>query len=160
LRHVVTALLLGLVFWACASFAESPALDSHAQAATELLLVTNVQKQMATGAEVMADVLIKQNAVLGPYRDVLLKWAASFMTWDTLGPKLVVLYEGALTEPELRDIVAFYKTPAGQKSLAVLPELTRSMATLGATLAKEHMPELEEMVRARAAEIEKMTAKP
>ncbi len=98
--------------------------------------------------------------MLGPYRDVLLKWAASFMTLYNVGPQLVALYEDAFTESELREIAAFYKTPSGQKALTVLPELTRRMGTLGATLAKEHLPELETSIRARAAEIEKLTAKP
>jgi uncharacterized protein len=160
LRHVVIVLIGSLIIGSHASRAQVPAVDTHLEAATELLVIMNVQKQMAAGAEAMADILIQQNPMLGPYRDVLLKWAASFMTWDTFGPRLIALYEAALTESELRDITAFYKTPSGQKSLAALPELTRASAALGATVAKEHKEELEAMIKTRAAEIEKLTAKP
>ena len=154
------AVMVGVVMFTQICGAEPPAQDSHAQAATELLLTMNFEKEMATGAELMADLLIKQNAMLGPYKDVLLKWAASFMTWDTFGARTVVLYEAAFTESELRDITAFYKTPTGQKALTEIPKLTRQMAELGATVAKEHIQELEPLVRARAAELEKLTAKP
>ncbi len=82
------------------------------------------------------------------------------MTWDTFGSRLVALYEESFTESELRDMTAFYKTPTGQKALTVLPELSRRMIEIGVTEAKKHAQELEAMIRDRAAEIQKLTAKP
>jgi hypothetical protein len=160
MKHAVMALMIALLIYAGPSRADAPAMDSHAQAATNLLSVMNVEKQMAVGTQTMTDLLIAQNAMLGPYRDVILKWAANFMTWDTFGPRVVALYKESFTERELRDLAAFYKTPLGQKSLTVMPELTRRMAELGASVAKEHAQELEPMIRARAAEIQKQVAHP
>jgi uncharacterized protein len=159
-RNITIALIFGLLICPRMSRADAPVEDSHARAATEFLMVMNVEKQMAVGSEVMTDQLIRQNPMLGPYKDVLLKWAASTMRWDTLGSQLVALYEESFTESELRDMTAFYETPTGQKALSTLQELANRMAALATTVAKEHAPELETMIRARAAEIEKLTAKP
>jgi hypothetical protein len=82
------------------------------------------------------------------------------MTWDTLGPRFVTLYEAAYTEAELRELSAFYKRPVGQKSLAVMPELLRQGAELGNTEAKVHAQELDTMIRARAAELQKLNTQP
>jgi uncharacterized protein len=165
-RYLNVWMMLALVLWPQVPRAQPPpplapaALDSHAQAATELLTVMNLERQMAGGAEAMVDVMIGQNAMLAPYRDVLLKWAASFMNWENFGPQVVALYEDAFTEQELRDMTAFYKSPTGQKSLTGIPQLTHRMSELGSKVAKEHVPELEAMIRARSAEIQKLTAKP
>jgi hypothetical protein len=138
---------------------ESPS-ETHQQAATELLKVMNLERTMMAGATAMADAMIQQNQVLGPYRDVLLKWAEKFLTWEAFGPKLVALYAESFTEAELRDMITFYKTPTGQKALALMPELMRRGAMLGGEVAKEHTQELEQMVGERAAELGKLSAKP
>ena len=136
MRHLLILLLVWLPIGLHASQADTPAVDTHAQAATELLTTMNVEKQMAVGAEVMADQMIRQNPVLGPYKDVILKWAATFMTWDTFGARLVAVYEESFTEAELRELNAFYKTALGQKALTVMPGLFRQSAELGSTVAK------------------------
>jgi hypothetical protein len=158
-KIMITGIFVAIIFTRAAA-AVPPAQDSHARAATELLLTMNFEKEIASGVETMTDIMIKQNAMLGPYKKVLLKWAASFMTWDTLGPRVVALYEAAFTESELLDMSAFYKTPTGQKALTEMPKLTRQLAELGAAAATEHVQELEPLIRARAAEIEQLTAKP
>lgn len=160
MRHILFLLMVCGPIGLNASHAATVAVDTHAQAASELLATMNVQKEMATATEVMVDQMIKQNPMLGPYRDALLKWAATFMTWDVFGARLVALYEDAFTEAELRELKAFYETPLGQKTLTAMPGLLRQSADLGSTIAKEHLPELETAIRARASELEKMSPKP
>ena len=160
MRTLTIALILGATALALPARSEPPPLEPHAQAAKELLQTIRVEKNMAAGAEAMANVLIQRNPTLGPYKDVILKWAASYMTWETFGTRLVILYEEAFTEHELRDITAFYKTPSGQKALTMLPQLASKMAELGASVAQEHAAELDTMLRERAAELGKTQAQP
>jgi len=155
LRTIAVAMIFGAAALPLSARGEPPPLEPHAQAAKELLQTIRVEQNMAAGAEAMANVLIQRNPTLGPYKDVILKWAASYMTWDTFGTRLVILYEDAFTERELRDITAFYKTPSGQKALVMLPQLTSKMAELGASVAQEHAAELDTMLRERAAELGK-----
>ena len=137
-----------------------PASSAADEAATELLLVMDVERMMLGGAAAMADSMIKDNPMLAPYRDVLLEWAGRVMTWEALAPKLVTMYTESFTEPELRDLAAFYRTPAGRKALSVMPELMRRGAMLGGQVATEHMDELQEMLQKRADELEKQPAPP
>jgi uncharacterized protein len=158
-KIIITA-IFGLMLVTRGVASETAIQDSHAKAATELLLTMHFEKQMSAGMEMMADVMIKQNAMLAPFRSVLLKWAAGFMTWDTFGSQVVAFYEATFTEAELRDLTAFYKTPTGQKALTEMPKLSRQMMELGSSVAKDHVQELEPLMRARSAEIEQLSAKP
>lgn len=53
----------------------------------------------------------------------LMKESQDLFDWDAIGPQMIDLYARTFTEAELRDMVAFYKTPAGRKSLEKMPLL-------------------------------------
>jgi hypothetical protein len=120
----------------------------------------DLERTMMAGATAMIDLQVQQNATLGPFRDVMLKWAGKFMTWGAVSGPLTDLYTQTFTESELKEMTAFYKTPTGRKTLTEMPSLMQKSAALGAELAKAHTPELEQMIRDRAEEIQKATEKP
>ena len=124
------------------------------QAATELIKLMGLEEQMLGGAAAMVDAMSSQSPELRQYRDVIIEWAESIMTWETFGPQLTQIYAEAFTENELRDLIAFYKTPTGQKTLSLMPELTQKGAQLGVTEAQAHIPRLQQMIQARKAELE------
>lgn len=159
MRHAVLTLVLLVATGAPARAADPPS-EGHRQAATELLGVMNLERTMLGGATAMVDATIQQNPALGSYRDVLLRWAEGFMNWETFGSRVVQMYVESFGESELRDMLGFYRTPTGQKALAVMPELMRRGAALGAQVAREHLPELEQMIRERDAELKKVAPKP
>src|SRR5512143_3818261 len=97
--------------------AAEPKSPAHEQAALELFRVMNIERTMLGGASAMAETMIRQNVTLTPYRDVIIDWAQSVLTWDNFVPKLVDLYTEAFSEAELRDMIAFYKTATGQRLL-------------------------------------------
>ena len=105
----------------------------------------------------MADAMIRQNPVLGPYRDVILQWASKFMTWKNFEPKFVDLYANSFTADELRQLDAFYRTPVGQKAPTLMPEMTQRGALIGSGVTQQHLGELQQMIRERAAELTKLS---
>ena len=127
---------------------------SHRQAAIDLIDLMGLEEQMMGGATAMVDAMSSQNPSLVPYRDVLLEWSESIMTWEIFGPKMTDIYTGAFSEGELRDLVAFYKTPTGKKAISLMPELMQKGAQLGANEAQKHIPRLQEMIEARKAELD------
>ena len=46
--------------------------------------------------------------------------------WDKLKPELVKIYTTNFTEPELKDLIAFYESPLGKKVLEKMPTSPRS----------------------------------
>lgn len=133
--------------------ADTPVSASHKQAALDLIELMGLEEQMMGGASAMVDAMSSQSPELRPYRDVILDWAESIMTWETFGPKMTDIYVQAFSEGELRDLVAFYKTATGKKAISLMPELMQQGAQLGANEAQKHIPRLQQMIEARRAEI-------
>jgi len=99
-------------------------LSSHDQAVMDLIKLTKVEQQMAASTEAVADAMTKGNPVLTPFRDVIVEWASKYLTWNAMLPEIAKLYKETFTESEVRELIAFYQTPVGQKVLAKLPEVT------------------------------------
>lgn len=136
------------------ALADTDVSASHRQAALDLIDLMGLEKQMMGGATAMVDAMSSQNPSLMPYRDVILEWSESIMTWEIFGPKMIDIYAGAFSESELRDLIAFYNTPTGKKAVSIMPELMQQGAQLGANEAQKHIPRLQEMIEARKAELD------
>jgi uncharacterized protein len=130
--------------------AQSPA---QLAAARELMEVLQIGPTMAAGSTAMIELQVQQNPLLAPYRKVMLDWAAKYLTPEAAVPEIAAVYARNFSEGELRELTAFYRTPTGQKFVSQQPELTRQGAAVGQRLAAAHQAELEEMIRARAAEL-------
>ncbi len=128
---------------------------SHKQAVMDLLDTMKLKQSLTGGAEAMADAMVQGNPQLEPYREVLIKWATKTMTWDAMLPEIVEIYEQALTEPEIREIIAFFKTKTGEKWVTAMPELMRKGSAVGAKIGQAHQQELLTMINARTEELKK-----
>jgi len=97
------------------------------KAAAELMQVMHTDKTLRDGISASIDQQIQSNPAMAPYRNAMLQFANTYVTWDALGPQLTAVYAQVFTESELKELIAFYKTPIGQK-------LASEQATLGAKI--------------------------
>jgi hypothetical protein len=139
-----------LTFAHTARAAEPPA--SHEQAARELCRLVCGSGSLKVGGEMMNRVV--QNPETADLEDVFRGWYVSAMElWDREGA-MADDYKAAFSEPELRNLLAFYRTPLGQKALAQLPALARKEAELLGREMTAHQPELETVLVPRLKELE------
>ena len=131
----------------------------HRQAAAELLELIKVSQSLPSAAYSMVESQIRANPQIEPFRDVMLEWTARYFNWEVIGPQMLELYMRTFTEAELRDLIAFYKTPTGRKSLEKMPELLQEGMKIGEEVAQQHKGELEVMIKARAKEIDRAQTK-
>ncbi len=61
---------------------------------------------------------------------------------DVLQKVAFVVYDKNFTDSELKDIIAFYKTPTGQKSLKQMPEVMRESMDMTSTLIAPQMGQI------------------
>jgi uncharacterized protein len=66
--------------------------------------------------------------------------------WEELRPQLAKLYSDAFTQAELAELVTFYQTPTGQKTLAKLPTLTQQSMAMAMSGVQSNMPEFQRRV--------------
>jgi hypothetical protein len=66
--------------------------------------------------------------------------------WEEIRPQMAKLYADAFTHAELAEIIAFYQTPTGQKTLDKLPVLTQQSMMMAMGGIQANMPEFQRRV--------------
>jgi hypothetical protein len=153
MRSKLAAFSVALFLFTAHSSAQT-APTSHDQAVLDFLEVIGIEKTMRAASNAVVMGLIQVNPPLAPFRDVMVEWANKHITWKAAAPEITKLYKDAFTEAELRDVIAFYRTPTGQKVLLKLPEVMQQGAAIGAKLALAHTPELEQMLTERSKQLQ------
>lgn len=131
--------------------AQSRGSESLAQELVETLGMDSVYTQSVMSG---FDQQVRLKPALAAYRPTMEQFIAKYMSWSAMAPKFAKLYADAFTEAELRDLIAFYRTPTGKKSSRKTPELIAAGGALGQEVLQAHSAELQEMVEARAKEIQ------
>jgi uncharacterized protein len=147
--HIVTAITLSLTTACC--WADTA---SKAQAMV-LLQSMGMDKAMNASIEQMMDVQLKQNPSLLPFRGVMGEFFRKHMSFDALKDQFAEIYGNAFTSNELEDIIRFYQTPTGKKSIQLMPQLMSQGAEIGMAQVRRHMPELQQMVQQEAERLKK-----
>lgn len=132
---------------------------SHLAAAEELLELTQTEKGIRDGMRAYFDAQVQQNPLMAPYRPTMEAFAQKYLVWSELKPSLARIYARALTEDQLRAAIAFQKTPAGQAFTARQADVQRAILALVQAQLQAHAPELQQMIQARAAELNGPSAK-
>lgn len=149
MRAIRIAVALLLLCTAAASAQEQAAPTSHERAASELIDVLRLEQMTAASITTMTDAMLGQNPMLAPLRDVFIGFFTEFMRWEELRPAYVRLYRESYTESELRELIAFYRTPIGQKTVELMPRLMQQGAEIGQKQLQPHLPELQRRIEAR-----------
>jgi uncharacterized protein len=80
--------------------------------------------------------------------------------WKALEPDFINLYASTYTEEELDGILAFYRSPAGQKMLDKTPELMTKSTEITQQKMREVQPQLNQMVQDFMKQMAATTSKP
>jgi hypothetical protein len=106
---------------------------THRAAAEELLILTKTDQMMKPFFKQMGLMMERQfdqmgvaeeaRPILEKYRDKLIRLLEEQLGWDKMKDDFITIYVETYTEDEIRDISAFYKTPAGQKFIEKMPLL-------------------------------------
>lgn len=133
---------------------------SHLKIARQLLDLVHVDRTTKQTLDVLLKMQLQQQPKLKPYEDVLRAFLQKYMSWDSLKEDYARFYAEALSEDELRQIITFYKTPAGQKAIHTIPLLMARGAALGQQRVQENRAELQEMINAKQKEMKEHHAVP
>lgn len=124
---------------------------SHRQAAEALLTLVYPPGAFDKLIDQMLDVQIKQRPEAAAIEPEMRSFFSKYMSWNSLKGDIVDIYSRTFTESELRDITKFYQTPTGRKMSSMLPQLMQSGMEIGQKRVQEHLPELQEAIKAKMA---------
>ena len=72
-------------------------------------------------------------------KDAFIAYMSKVASDPQLKIKTKALYEKSFTDDEIAALIAFYKTPTGQKSLEVMPTITGEIMIFSQQLAQKHV---------------------
>ena len=117
------------------------------KAATELMQTRHEDRLVHDQISASFDVQIQNNPAMAPYRGALQQFAEKYLTWNVIGPSITTAYAQAFSESELKDLIAFYKTPTGQKYAAQTPMLVAKVQSVYLSVLQQHQADLADMIR-------------
>ena len=130
---------------------------SHRKLAEELLTTMNVQKQLERSFDMVKKMIPgqinkMQQAAGGTNAAASAGIATQIMdrvftelSWDKCKDDYITMYADTFTDEELKGIMDFYKSPAGQKMLDKQPELMRRSMELNQKRMMDLMPFMQSM---------------
>ena len=151
MRHRVLALLTLAFALAVSAQAQTPS-ASHAAAVRELFQVMDLATTTNQAVDVVLKTQIESNPQLKQFEDVMRTFLTKYLSWNNLESQMVQMYAETFTEPEVRELLAFYRTPLGKKTVAKMPELMQKGAALGQKAVQDHLPELQEAIAKKMQE--------
>lgn len=151
-RKLFCTTLFALMF-ALSSLAQAQD-AGHRAAVQELFDLMNMEAVLKDSIDQSLDIQIQAEPGLAPFRDTMKAFFDKYMSYESLRAPLMQVYTDAFTEAELKEITAFYRTPVGQKTLEKMPAMYQKGAEIGMQRVQENMGELQQMIAARAAELE------
>jgi len=99
--------------------------------------------QQMTGVKLSPE----QEKSMGEFQDKVTTLVSGALSWEKMKPAYVKLYADTYTEPQLDDIVAFYKSPTGQAMVAGNSSMMTKASAIAQKQLAEVMPELQKMIR-------------
>jgi hypothetical protein len=123
--------------------------QSHRKAAENLLIEMEVDKNLSKLAEQVAEAQLQQNPQLAPHRDIMQRFLHKYLNWESVKEDTITAYTQEFTEPELKRLMEFYKTPVGKKASEKMPKLVFLSGQIGLQKAQANQAELRQMIEER-----------
>ncbi|HEU0301376.1 MAG TPA: DUF2059 domain-containing protein [Longimicrobium sp.] len=141
--------------------AAAPAAAQPEPSATEVALVreflevTRTSENLTRTMEAMLQG--GMGAEMGPgFADVMREFFAEHLRYEALEPGFIRMYSDLFTEEELRGLIAFYRTPVGQRMAELTPEIAVRTQQITNEVMQEAMPELMELMMESMEDMEDM----
>ena len=116
-----------------------------------LMKVTKAAEMGAQMGDLMAQQIVQLSGADTPEAVARCREFAATAVREMLAQKglmkeLVPVYEKHFSHEEIREMIAFYETPLGKKSIEVMPEVMADSMQIGQRWAARVMPEVREKV--------------
>lgn len=145
-RAIAVASSISCAVAAPAGAQAAPISESHNAAVLELMDAMHVEDGIASSMGMMMDMMIESNPQLETLRPVFETFFNKYFTWAEMQDDFALLYASNFTEPEVQDLLAFYRTPTGMKAAVTMPALMEESGMIGERQVEAHLPELEQMI--------------
>ncbi len=157
------SMLVLAVLFCGASAAEIPAGKVYTKAeydlAYQVLEAMDSEKHFEIMKGEMLEMHLKAAPQLAPYKEIFMKFFDKYLVFESMKKELADIYLDLFTPEEIRELIAFYRTPLGRKMTEKTPELTLRFAQIRQNIVTKHISELQSELK-KAIEAEQKNAAP
>ncbi len=120
----------------------------------DVLEAAQFEKQLNESGSQMLNAQMQGNPALIPYRPELEAFYKKCLNYQSMKEDVAKIYLQIFTPDELRQLIAFYKSPTGQMFLKKTPELTVKISMLTQEIIAKNMPELVKAIQAKTQQLQ------
>lgn len=120
--------------------------DTHRDQVDTLFKLTQMEKKINESVESVLQLQFRQNPQLTTHKENVAQFFNKYIGWHALKDDIAKMYMETFTENELKEINAFYITPAGQKVINVVPQLVQQRNQLGMARLQQNIGELQKIL--------------
>lgn len=156
--------IVGLLICACSQSILRADEASHKKTAAELLEVMQTEKMLDQMMDAMEGVMEQSFKALDlpaegreaskAVQKETMEWFSEFFVWEQMRDLYVDIYVEVFTEPEIRELIEFYKSPLGQKLLKKMPALMQKSMQKTQALLQDKMPAFQKRLEKTITELE------
>ena len=89
----------------------------------------------------------EQSPIIEKYLNKMFDVMKEEMSWNKMRDDYIQVYMSVYTEKEIQELIAFYKTPIGQKMVEKMPLLLEQSMTISQKYAKNMIPKIQEITQ-------------
>lgn len=145
------------------SFGVAAAENTHRAAVEKLLLLMNQDqimeqmfpqvKQFVMQQFQQENISPEQTQAFEKYFDKIFDVMQEEMSWDKMRDDFIQIYTAVYTEDEVNELIAFYESPIGQKTIAKTPLLMQQSMAVSQKHTQNMMPKILKIAAEMAAEL-------
>lgn len=143
MKKTIVIIALGISILMGAAHAQEPAKLALSE---KLLTVMEMQKTIEQSFSAITK-MIPGNAAQSPEAKNVFDMIMKELSWANIKDGYIKLYAEVFTEEELKGLISFYESPAGQAFVKKQPELTQKSMALSQQMMMKIMPKLQGMPR-------------
>ena len=141
MRSTFAAIALLVSLASTVSAQDTASVWSHELAAVELIEVMQLERAF-TYDETMLNAIAPPMPGMERMRTIAMEFMREFLPWPVIKAEYVKIYRDLFSEAEIRELIAFYRTPIGEKLIALTPELSARTGQIVQKRLTENQPEL------------------
>jgi hypothetical protein len=121
--------------------------DKSLEIVYKLFELTNTQLIMNQMIDEVIGVQVRTNPNLAVYQDIMKDFLNKRLDYELLKEEMAKIYTNEFSDSELQELVEFYKTDIGKKTVQKMPLILQKSMSLGERAVSTYLPELQKMIR-------------
>ncbi len=113
----------------------------------ELFEISHIEKSYNKMIDIATKRVIAKKPILIYGKKEIKEFYKKYLSWKAIEPEAIKLYAKYFTLEEINELIKFYKTDVGQKSIKIFPKLTLEAQKIGYKMVMKHKDELKKIMK-------------